>query len=115
MASFVLLSFAILSNSVHAHYGCGADRIKNNKIHQNMNVKPIKSYSHNENNPRPIPDGRAQDPADYNTFDNLRLHFDTSQLEIDWASYDRKDYFVDDVIPAAQEWLQKAINVRPGL
>ena len=59
---------------------------------------------------------RAQDPDDSNTFQNIRIHVDTSQLESDWATSepDLLEYFIDDIIPSAFEWIENAIQVRPG-
>eukprot|EP00485_Elphidium_margaritaceum_P002191 CAMPEP_0202704974 /NCGR_PEP_ID=MMETSP1385-20130828/17570_1 /ASSEMBLY_ACC=CAM_ASM_000861 /TAXON_ID=933848 /ORGANISM="Elphidium margaritaceum" /LENGTH=699 /DNA_ID=CAMNT_0049363103 /DNA_START=163 /DNA_END=2262 /DNA_ORIENTATION=+ len=74
-----------------------------------MNVKPKKAAATAGLQGRI----RAQDPDGSGVFDNIRLHYDTSQLELDWASYAQKDYFVNDVVPAAQQWIQKAFMVRP--
>ena len=112
LISVTLISYLMLE--IHGHNGCGVDRIKNNKVIKNENIKPktIKSSHHNHNGL----EGRAEGPASFfAAFENIRILFDTSKLESDWSDYGRLDYFVNDVIPAAEEWLEKAIKVRPGM
>eukprot|EP01083_Nonionella_stella_P021261 58960_1 len=117
---FLLFTLTITSQSVLAHYGCGADRIKHKKIHKNMNVKPIphKSNLDDHDNTQTNEkyrklDGRAQNPDASGIHDNIRIHVNTSRLQSDWKGYGKLSYFVDDVIPAAYEWIQNTISVRP--
>eukprot|EP01083_Nonionella_stella_P289827 986263_1 len=104
LTSFLL---TILSVTVSADFGCGTD----DHIHhivQNMNIKPKTMNKHS------ILEGRAQDPQNISVpFEKIRISYDTSQLESDWANYDKLSYFRDDVIPAAYEWLMKVFSVMP--
>eukprot|EP00486_Rosalina_sp_Unknown_P006084 CAMPEP_0201575792 /NCGR_PEP_ID=MMETSP0190_2-20130828/21209_1 /ASSEMBLY_ACC=CAM_ASM_000263 /TAXON_ID=37353 /ORGANISM="Rosalina sp." /LENGTH=775 /DNA_ID=CAMNT_0048005865 /DNA_START=9 /DNA_END=2333 /DNA_ORIENTATION=+ len=111
-ALLVIVTVAYYSH-VHAHNGCGADRIKNNKIIQNMNSFPrMKSTSnHHDHN---ILDGRAQDPVSADAdFEAIRIRYVTDQIQSDWSGYSRMDYIVNDVFPAAEAWLEKVVKVRP--
>ena len=115
-----LINISNLIYNTYGHYGCSSDRINHSKpIRQNMNIKPRSSTSShtNSNHHHHILEGRAQDPDPNNTiYENIRITYDTSQLEQDWAAYpENRTYFVNDVIPAAFEWLQKVISVRPGI
>lgn len=109
----ILTLLSTLTYQVYSHYGCGADRIKNNRVVQNLNSKPVGSKK--DTNKYDILEGRVQDPDTSRVYENIRIHYDTSTLESQWGNYDMKDYFVDDVIPAAFIWIQKAIKVRPGI
>jgi len=118
---FIIIIITISTLSYHqvsAHVGCSSDRIVHSKpIHTNHHIKPkpLSSTKSNSNHHKNILDGRAVDPDPSNTdYENIRITYDTSQLEIDWADYpENRTYFVNDVIPAAFDWLQKVISVRP--
>ena len=122
----ILLS-SLLYLSVNGHFGCGADKITNKRIHKNWNVKPkepstsndiIYNDNYDENNPQKLDmEARANgDPDGTNTYSNIRIAIDTSTLEDNWSDdEDLLEYFVDDVIPAAIEWIEAAFSVRPGL
>ena len=112
MLSFLVCFISFLSHSVSAHYGCGADRIQNRTIRKNLNSKPV---AHGSLKKHIGLEGRAQDPDNSGSYSNIRMHYDVSQLQSDWAGYDKLSYFVNDVIPAAFEWMEQVISVRPGL
>ena len=108
----LLVCVIFLSHSVSAHYGCGTDRIQNRSIRKNLNSKPV---AHGSMKKHIRLEGRALDLDDSGSYSNIRMHYDVSQLQSDWAGYDKLSYFVNDVIPAAFEWMEQVISVRPGL
>ena len=109
LANILLIVSLHLILIMYTPTGCGANRII--ELYK-IKIKPALKSKHNDHN---ILEGRAQDPASNSVdFENIRLYFDTSQIESDWAGYSRLSFFVDDVIPAAERWLEKVIKVRPG-
>eukprot|EP00485_Elphidium_margaritaceum_P000171 CAMPEP_0202694016 /NCGR_PEP_ID=MMETSP1385-20130828/7978_1 /ASSEMBLY_ACC=CAM_ASM_000861 /TAXON_ID=933848 /ORGANISM="Elphidium margaritaceum" /LENGTH=768 /DNA_ID=CAMNT_0049349791 /DNA_START=73 /DNA_END=2379 /DNA_ORIENTATION=- len=108
-----------MTSGVYGHYGCGSDHLENQTYHQNLNVKPrltapFKSNAATTKHKSSLR-GRNQNPsaANLHTYENIRLHFDTSALEQQWQGYSKKSYFIDDVLPAARDWIQNVISVRP--
>eukprot|EP01084_Bolivina_argentea_P161176 280609_1 len=99
MASFFYYLFAIFCCSTLGHTGCGTDKIKKHKIHKNINVKPIEKRRLQETNT--------------SIYKNIRIHYSTTQLENDWSEYRHLSYWINDVIPAANDWIQKVVSVRP--
>eukprot|EP01084_Bolivina_argentea_P141764 249094_1 len=97
--------FATLLHSSHAHVGCGTDHMEHKPASRNMKIKPIEQHTRLE--------GRAQDPDSSGVFSNIRIHVNTSQLQKDWAGFNKLSYYIDDVIPAAYEWIQNVFKVRP--
>ena len=56
----------------------------------------------------------AGEPANLNDFSPINIGITTTKLQSDWGSVPTTlNYYVNDVIPAAVDYLQKIINVRP--
>ena len=89
----LVIILLVIFNHIQAQISCGADKIKATSITKNENVYPIQT----------------------DDYQPIRLTIDTSQLRPHWRGYDRLEYFISDVIPAAEEWVEQVINVQQGL
>eukprot|EP01084_Bolivina_argentea_P068396 124501_1 len=109
-----LLSLSILLNVAWCHLKCGHDSF-DHVIQRNIHTSRPKqtSLNHDNRNKRNLQEASNHNLPASNEWDNIRIAYNTEGLLAGWSDDTFKHWFATDVIPAAIDYLEKVIQVRP--